>query len=359
MSFAIAAAGTGGHVYPGLAVGEALVDLGVDQDEILYIGGDRLEAGVYPAAGFPFLSVEVRGLVRRPDLANLGVPTVVARASARIRAELAERKVGAVLGLGGYVTVPAGLAGRWAGVPVAVAEQNAVAGLANRFVARWAKRVFGSFPHTDGLTEAEWVGNPIRRSLADFDRALKRPQAMELWGLDPSVPVLGIFGGSLGAATINRAVAEMLTGWDGPAMQVVHLAGTGRAEMSESAEVSAHRWVVLDFCADMENFYAVCDLVVARAGGSVAELTATATPAVLIPGGFGSRGHQAANAAALERVGAAAVVPESELGRLGDAVTALISDPSLLDTMRNAARTLARPEAASVIAAAMMGLASR
>src|SRR5690606_9537363 len=112
VSFAIAAAGTGGHVYPGLAVGEALVDLGVSRDEILYIGGQRLEAQVYPEAGFPFLSVELRGLSRQLTLRNLGIPRVVMAAVRTIRAELVARQVKALLGLGGYVTVPAGLAAR-------------------------------------------------------------------------------------------------------------------------------------------------------------------------------------------------------------------------------------------------------
>ncbi len=358
MSFAIAAAGTGGHVYPGLAVGEALVSFGVSRDDILYIGGRRLEAQVYPEAGFPFLSVELRGLSRSLTLRNLGIPRVVISAVRTIRSEIVARGVRALLGLGGYVTVPAGLAARRAGVPVAVAEQNAEAGLANQVVSRFATRVFGSFPTTHRLPRAEWVGNPLRRPLAEFDRQRLRPRALERFGLDADVPVLGVFGGSLGAGVINRAVIEMLAVWDGPPVQVLHLAGQGYEEVSAAASVSSHRWVVLDFIAEMDAFFAACDLVVARAGGSVAELTATATPAILVPGGFGSGKHQAANAAALREAGAAVVVTEERLTELRAAVEELVSDVDARRRMAEAATKLAKPDAATVIARALIEMAS-
>lgn len=359
MSYAIAAAGTGGHVYPGLAVGEALVDLGTDRDDVLFIGGKRLAATVYPGAGFPFLSLELRGLSRRVTMANLGIPRVVFRAERSIQGALTERGVRVVLGLGGYVTVPAGLAARRLGLPLALAEQNAEAGLANRFTGRFADRIFGAFPSTKGLPRARWVGNPIRKALADFDRDRLRPAARQRWGLDPALPVVGVFGGSLGAGAINEAVVRMLRSWEAPEIQVLHLAGRGYEEVSEAARVSPLRWVVLDFCDVMEEFYAACDVVVARAGGSVAELTATGTPSVLVPGGFGSGGHQAANAAVLEGAGAATVVPEEGLDALGPTVAELVSDPGRRASMTTAARGLARPHAATDIALELVEMGER
>lgn len=357
MTFAIAAAGTGGHVYPGLAVGEALVAAGVPRAEILFVGGDRLEATAAPRAGFPFLSVELRGLQRRFTLSNLPIPAVVARASRAIGAELERRLVRVVLGLGGYVTIPAGLAARRRGMRLIVCEQNAHAGLANRLAARWAQRVFTAFPSTRGLQQGEWVGNPIRRSLAEFDRRSLRDAALDRFGLTDGVPVVGVFGGSLGSGAINEAVAELAAAWEGPAFQLLHLAGRGAESVGEVARVSAIPWRVLDFIDDMEAFFAATDLVIARAGGSVAELTATATPAVLVPGGFGSGGHQAANAAVLAGEGAAVTVEESELSSLATVVAALLGDPQRLSRMRRAARRLARPQAAGQVAAAMMELA--
>lgn len=357
MTFAIAAAGTGGHVYPGLAVGEALVEAGVEPSRILFVGGDRLEAEVYPQAGFPFLSVELRGLARRLTLANLGIPAVVARAVGTIRRELEKRQVRAALGMGGYVTVPFGLAARRAGIPLAVSEQNAEAGLANRVMSRVAEHTFASFPQTGGLAHAEWVGNPVRRSLASFDRDALRGEAIQRWGLDEQVPVLGVFGGSLGAKAVNEAVADSIEAWDGPPIQVLHLAGRGYEDMSDRARVSPVRWVVLDFCHEMDLFFAACDMVVARAGGSVAELTATATPAILVPGGFGSGGHQQANAATLEEAGCAVVVEESELARLREVVERLAGDEERRSEMSHAAAHLARPAAAQTIARSLMELA--
>lgn len=354
MSYAIAAAGTGGHVYPGLAVGQALVASGVPPDEILFVGGERLEAKVYPEAGFPFEQVELRGLERRLTLRNLTLPAVVVRAVRQLADAFTRRQVRAVLGMGGYVTVPAGLAARRAGAALAVAEQNAEAGLANRVIARLARRRFGAFPHTRHLPGAEWVGNPVRAAIADFDRDRLRPEALNRYGLDGSAPVLGVFGGSLGAAAINRAVAEMLTAWSGPELAVVHLTGERHlADMTSAAEASPVPWRVIGFEDRMDLFYAATDLAIARSGGAVAELTATATPAVLIPGGFGSAGHQAANAAALVDAGAARMVPESSLDRLADVVEQLIADPDARARMARGSASLARPDAARTVAAAL------
>lgn len=357
MTFAIAAAGTGGHVYPGLAVGEALVESGVDRADVLFVGGSRLEAQVYPAAGFPFLEVELRGLRRSVAPSNLGIPLVVYRATRRIDDELRRRRVGALLGMGGYVTIPAALAARRAGVPFAVSEQNAAAGLANRVAGRMAARRFGSFPETHGLNGAEWVGNPVRREIAGFDRARLRPVALSAFGLVDGPPVLGVVGGSLGAGSVNDAVAGMLAGWDGPDVQVLHLAGPAHAErLAEVAAGSPIRWVVIDFERHMDRFYAACDLVVSRAGGAVAELTATATPAVLVPGRFGSGGHQDANAAALAGAGAARVVEDGNAAALEAAVRELLADEGERARMAGAARAIARPDAASVIAGALVDL---
>lgn len=357
MSYAIAAAGTGGHVYPGLAVGEALVDLGVDQDDILFVGGDRLEAQVFPAAGFPFLEVELAGLRRSLTPRNLRIPTVVARAVRVISGALRARRVGAVLGMGGYVTVPVALAARRRRIPLAVSEQNASAGLANRFAARMADRRFSSFPDTEGLPRAEWMGNPIRRPFATFRRGDLRGEALERYGLAADVPVLGVFGGSLGAGAVNDAVRAMIEGWEGRPLQVLHLAGGAHAEeLVAAARAAEVRWVVLDYEERMECFYAACDLVVARAGGAVAELTATATPAILVPGRFGSGGHQQANAAALSAAGAAYVVPEDRLTDLPAVVAGLVFDAPALTAMSERATEVARPDAAWNIARAMREL---
>lgn len=348
MSFAIAAVGTGGHVFPGLAVGEALVAAGVDRIDVLYVGGDRLEATVYPEAGFGFLQVPLQGLTRSLSLRNLRIPFTLAAAVFSMWRAFRARGVKVVLGLGGYVTIPAAVAARLAGATVMVSEQNAHAGLGNRVAGRLASQRFGSFPTTGGL-DAEWVGNPVRAAIADFDRSQLRPQALQRYGLDPARPVVGIFGGSLGAGVLNRIAPEVAAI---PGIQLVHLAG--EIHVDGLATAADDSWHVVGFEERMELFFAACDLVVARAGGAVAELSATATPAVLVPGGFGSAGHQGANASYLAEAGAAVVVEESEVDRVPTVVGEILGDPERLRRMRLAAGGLARPDAAHTIAAAMI-----
>ncbi|HZD22097.1 MAG TPA: glycosyltransferase, partial [Acidimicrobiia bacterium] len=237
MTFLIAAAGTGGHVFPGLAVGQALLSLGVNNDEIIFVGGDRLEATVYPDAGFRFVGLELAGLKRSFTVANLRIPWVVMRARQTIATEIEESNVRAVLGMGGYVTIPAGLAARSHRVPMFCAEQNAEAGLANRIAARWARQTFVSFPDTVGLPSGIWVGNPVREPFWGFDRSGLRKEALSHFDLDDDRPVVGVFGGSLGARTINQAVAEMVVGWTGDAVAVVHL--TGKSHLEEMSQLTA------------------------------------------------------------------------------------------------------------------------
>lgn len=355
MTFIIAAAGTGGHVFPGLSVGEALLDLGVPREDVLFVGGERLEADIYPSEGFPFLQVELRGLQRSLTTKNLALPSIVFKARNRIQTAIEERLARVVLGMGGYVTIPTGLAARRADVPFMNSEQNAEAGLANRVTTRWATRTFGSFPETVGLRGAEWVGNPVREPFWSYDREALAPEARRRYGLEDDVPVLGVFGGSLGAGIINDAAASMVSAWDGPQMQLVHLTGRRNHDSLAALESppSVH-WNRVAFEDSMETFYAACDLVVARAGGAVAELTATATPAILVPGRFGSSGHQIGNARYLSEAGAGKTLPEPEISGLAELVKELLFDQGALGDMRASARRIARPTAARTIATAMM-----
>jgi UDP-N-acetylglucosamine--N-acetylmuramyl-(pentapeptide) pyrophosphoryl-undecaprenol N-acetylglucosamine transferase len=354
MTFLIAAAGTGGHVFPGLAVGEALRSRGVSPEDILFVGGDRLEATIYPEAGFPFLGLELRGLQRSLTVRNLSLPRMVWRARDLIAARMRERRVRVALGMGGYVTVPTALASRRARVPFVIAEQNAAAGLANRIASRWARRSFTSFPDTPGLERGEWVGNPVRQALTGFDRGLLRPEALTRYELESTIPVLGVFGGSLGAAPINAEVARLVQTWQGEPIQVLHL--TGESDLSATS-TAAVTWLRKSFEDRMELFYAASDLVVARAGGGVAELTVTGTPSILVPGRFGSSGHQALNAAFIEAAGAAVVLSQDRIGELARLVEEVLFSEERLAAMRAGALHIAKPEAAMTIALAMLEIA--
>ncbi len=350
MSYVIAAAGTGGHIYPGLAVAEALLERGVEKSDIVFMGGDRLEATVYPAEGFPFVQLELQGLQRSITPRNLMLPGAVARAARRARREMTDREIRAVLGMGSYVTVPVGWAARQAKIPLLLHEQNAEAGLANRLMSRVATKAFVSFADTRGLGRQVLVGNPVRADLVGFARPDLRHEAMGRYGLSPGPVVVGVFGGSLGAGAINEAVTSLAREWSGPPIQLLHLAGrVHEDDMRELSRQAAVPWVVLGFEEEMRYFYAACDIVIARAGGAVAEIAVTGTPAVLVPGSFGG-GHQAANAARFEEAGAAVVVEEDRLGALADSLEPLVEDPQLRRQMAGGLRELSHPHAATDLA---------
>jgi UDP-N-acetylglucosamine--N-acetylmuramyl-(pentapeptide) pyrophosphoryl-undecaprenol N-acetylglucosamine transferase len=350
MSYAIAAAGTGGHVFPALAVAEALLVRGVVRSDIVFVGGDRLEATVYPAEGFPFMRLDLQSLRRSLSPRNLLLPLVVARAAQQAQRELEDRGVRVVLGMGSYVTVPVGWAARRAGIPLLLHEQNAEAGLANRVMSRLAKTTFVSFADTRGVHRPVLVGNPVRDSLAGFARPELRHQAMGRYGLSPGPVVVGVFGGSLGAGAINQAVTSLAQQWSGPSIQILHLAGRAHEDdMRALSERAVVPWTVLGFEEEMQFFYAACDIVIARAGGAVAEIAVTGTPAVLVPGRFGG-GHQAANATRFEEAGAAVVATEDQLGALPQILQSLVGDSQQRLRMAEGLKELAHPEAATVLA---------
>lgn len=355
MTFLIAAAGTGGHVYPGLAVGEALVDLGISHEDIVFVGGDRLEATVYPSEGYRFLQVELAGLKRSFTVGNARLPGVVLRARRRIADEIGVLEIEVVLGMGGYVTIPAALAARKRRIPFFNAEQNAEAGLANKLTARWAHISFVSFPETGGLPQGSWVGNPVRRAFWSFDRESLRTEALQRYELTPRAPVVGVFGGSLGAGPINEAVAAMAERWAGPEIQLIHLTGSAHsAGLEPRLAADPVTWRRREFEDRMDLFFAASDIVISRAGGAVAELTATGTPSILVPGRFGSGGHQSANARFLAEFGAAVVLAEEDLDSLSALVVDLGTNPGKLAEMAAAASDIAKPDAAHTIARTMI-----
>lgn len=351
MRFAIAAAGTGGHIFPGLAVAEQLVASGVGREHVLFIGGDRMEVDLVPKEGYPLLRLRIHGLERRLSVRNLRIPRLVWEAARIVARELRERRVGAVLCMGSYVTVPVAIAARRTGVPLYIHEQNAGAGLANRLAGRWADRCLVSFPGTRGLA-GEVVGYPLRSALTTLDRATVRPQALARYGLESDLDTVGVMGGSLGAGSINEAVAAMSASWNGGPLQIVHLVGA-RNQVSTAGDSPSVARRMLGFEDRMDLFYGVSDLVVARAGGGLMEAAVTGTPSVLVPGPFAGR-HQLTNARAMVEAGAAVLVEEAGLGSMGGILEDLLADPERRDRMRRAAIDAASPGAAATIATMMM-----
>jgi len=349
----IMAGGTGGHIFPGLAVAECLRAQGVPVVWLGAVGG--METKVIPAQRIELHTVAVGGLRGKGLKTRLLAPLMLLRALFASLAVLRQVKPRSVLSMGGYVAGPGGLAAWLLRRPLLVHEQNRVAGFTNRKLAGLAKRVLAGF--ADALPQAEWVGNPVRDAIA----ALPLP-AQRMAGRSGR-PRLLVLGGSLGARALNLAVPQALAQLT-PAQrpEVVHQCGTRGLDEARAAYAKAGvEAQVVAFIDDMAGSYEWADLAVCRAGAlTLAELTAAGLGAVLVPFPHAVDDHQTRNAEALVAIGAAELMQESELDIqiLAQRLESLLGDRSRLLAMAEAARTLAKPDAAQVIARACMEVAA-
>lgn len=341
----IAAGGTGGHVYPALAVARDLRTQGIP---VVWMGTHAgLEARVVPAAGFELEWIAVGGLRGKGWRRRLAAPFVIARACLQALAILRRRKPRALLGMGGFVAGPTGLMARLAGCPLIVHEQNAIAGLTNRVLARLAERVLEAVPGTfPADRDAIATGNPLRSEIAALpapeDRAAGREGPLRLL----------VIGGSQGARALNERLPRALGRLPAERRpEIRHVAGPRHVEAARTAyDAVGVPAQVEPYVEDMACAYAWADAVVSRAGAmSVAEIAAAGLAALLIPYPHAVDDHQTANARWLADAGAAVVLQESELDdeHLLDAVDDLLADrDSVLDRGRRA-RAVARPDAAA------------
>lgn len=350
MRIGIAAAGSGGHVFPAIAVAEALVARGVARDDIVFFGGDRMEATTVPSAGFRFVKVNIHGLRRSLSVDNLKLPVEVRSASKAIGAEIAQSDLKAMIVFGGYVSGPAALAARKAGIPLLVHEANAVPGMANRLVAGRADVVMVAFDAaTEKLRGAVVVGNPLRESFDSFDRSSMRETARAKFGIRPGREVLGVFGGSLGAAALNSLARTIV---DDPRrnFDVLHICGTVHYDVVSAEAAGVEGWVVRAFEDDMADVYAACDLVLSRAGAiTVSEIEETSTPAIVVPLPAG-QGYQAQNAAELAASGGALIIEQTDTDSVIRAVFDLMADEARRSEMARRAGGAGHRNAAAQVA---------
>jgi undecaprenyldiphospho-muramoylpentapeptide beta-N-acetylglucosaminyltransferase len=320
MRVLLAGGGTAGHVNPMLALADELRRRG-DAHVVCLGTAEGLESRLVPAQGLPLEVIPRVPLPRRPSTDVLRVPMRLRKAVAVASAAIVQHEVDVVVGFGGYVATPAYLAARNAGVPVVVHEQNVRAGLANRLGARWARAVATTFRSTK-LPGAVVTGLPLRADLARLvadrrdDPVGVRRSAAERLGLDPDRVTVMVSGGSLGALSVNRAMAASATEILDTGVQVLHLTGKGKADPVRAAldgVDGAERWQVREYLDEMHLGLAVADLVVGRAGaGTVCELTALGIPAVYVPLPIGN-GEQRLNVAEVVAAGGGVMVPDAEL----------------------------------------------
>lgn len=357
----IAGGGTGGHLFPGIAVAEELRRRSPD-NRIVFVGTARgIEVGAVPKAGFELRLLPVSGL-RRLGLGGLllGVarlPLAMAKALAlvwRLRPDVA-------VSVGGYAAGPAVLAARLGRVPCVVMEQNAVPGLTNRLLARLCQRVLVGMPVRDlPASKVQVLGNPVRQELQAVREVPYRPHA--------PLRIL-VFGGSQGAVALNTAVVGMLglAQAEGRSFELRHQVGKANVDAVRADYARLERPAdgsspieVLAFIDDMAAAFAWADLVICRAGAmSVAELTVCGRPAILVPYPYAVDDHQTKNAMTLVDDGAAWLLPQADLNAqsLWQKVSDLMNDGRRLEQMAHASREMGRPQAAAAIADAITELA--
>ena len=348
----IAGGGTGGHLFPGIAVAEALRRRD-PAAAVLFVGSARgIEARVVPPTGFALATLPIAPLRGRGSRDQLSALAGLARSVHRARALVGEFAPDTIIGLGGYASAPAVVAGRRAGTPIVLLEQNARPGLTTRLLARLADRVCVTFPESVAQFapgKAVVTGNPVR-SWATAMASAETTPARARTGF-----TLLVFGGSAGARTLNEAGPGLRAALaDLPGLRVIHQTGAA----AEAAVRAAYTAAGLDadvraFIGDMGAAYADADLVICRAGATtIAELAALGKPAILVPYPYAADNHQRANAESLVRAGAARMVLDAEATaeRLAAEVRALHA-PVVRAEMAARVRALARPDAAERVLA--------
>jgi UDP-N-acetylglucosamine--N-acetylmuramyl-(pentapeptide) pyrophosphoryl-undecaprenol N-acetylglucosamine transferase len=352
LSVVVAGGGSAGHIEPALAFADAVRRLRPDA-RVTALGTERgLDRTLIPARGYPLELIPPVPLPRKPTADLLRLPGRV-RGSVRAAREVLRRVAAdVVVGFGGYVALPAYLAARGR-VPIVVHEANARAGLANRVGARFAQRVAAAVPDC-GLPGARVIGIPLRRGITSLDRAALRPAARAHFGLPADGPVLLVFGGSQGARSLNRAVAEALDELAEAGIAVLHAHGAGHQAVRVLAggAATAGRYVGVPYLERMDLAYAAADAVLCRCGAmTVAEVSSVGLPAVYVPLPHGN-GEQALNAAPVVEAGGGVLVPDAELTgqRVLEELVGLLTDPARLATMSAAARRSGHADADEALA---------
>lgn len=357
----IAGGGTAGHVLPAIAIARAFVDQGHHPQAIHMVGSERgIESKLVPeTTAFPLTLLPGRGIERRLSVQNIRSLIGLLRACMQAWRLVGRLRPRVVVSVGGYASVPCGLAAVLRRIPIVVAEQNAAPGAANRLVGRFARACAVSWEGTP-LPRAVVTGNPVRPEVAAIDRWQDAEAARHKLDVYPGRKVVLIFGGSLGALRINRAVVEAVRRWASRTdLHVRHI--VGRRDWEEIAGRGSPvppgaplRYQAVEYDDDMPTSLAAADLVVCRSGSSTCfELLAVGLPSILVPSPLVTADHQTANARHMTRAGAAVVVPDAELDgpRLVAEVDALLlSDGRQLAEMAVAARRAARTNAAHDIA---------
>lgn len=354
-----AGGGTGGHVYPAVAIADAVRR--IVPEAVLEFAGtrDRMEWEAVPRAGYKIHPISISGFHRGQPLRNLSLPFKMAKSMRESLSLIRNFQPDVAVGTGGYVSGPVLFAASLRGIPIVIQEQNAYAGLTNRLLGKRATRIHVAFVEAKDFLPPElciYSGNPTRRELLLAERS----EARKHYGIPPGAFVLAIFGGSLGSRAINEAVLrhaqELL---EDAEVFVIWQSGNRYFEEMRRRAHEHGRLRLMEYIDRMDFAYAAADVVMSRSGAiTCSELMVTGTPSILVPSPNVAEDHQTLNARSMANSGAAVLLPEADLdARLMDEFRALRSDEEKRQEMAEAARRIARPDAAEHIARDVLNIA--
>ncbi len=361
MNITFAGGGTGGHLFPAIAIADELKKIQPDVN-ITFIGTkDKIEARVVPQRGYNFAPIWISGFRRKLTMSNLLFPVKVAVAIIESFFLMKKLKPDVVVGTGGYVCGPPLFAATVLGIPTLIQEQNSFPGATTRTLASRVSEVHLTFESSKGflkrLDNVRVSGNPTSARFG----SVSREEGAKCFSLSPSAKTLLVFGGSLGATSINEEIAKILTALMDLNLQLIWQTGHTDFGRIEALHRSNPAVRVLKFIEQMEFAYAASDVAVCRAGAStLAELTIVGLPSILIPYPFAAADHQTENAKTMVASGAAVMIKDIDLSReLLPTIKSLSADRMRLQTMSRNAKQLGKPEAATTLAQAVTRLASK
>ena len=360
----ISGGGTGGHIYPAIAIANELkaIDSTI---EILFVGAEgKMEAEKVPKAGYEIVLLPIVGIKRELSLANLAFPFKLLRSLLKARQIVKDFKPDVAVGVGGFASGPLLMVASLLGIPTLIQEQNSYAGITNKLLAKRAKAVCVAYPNMEAFfpkNKIKVTGNPVRKDILDV--AHKRPAAYAHFGLDANRKTLLIIGGSLGAKTINESIEAGLKTLLESGYQLLWQTGKPYSEKAQAAvkALKTNHAQALEFIYEMDLAYAVADVVVSRAGAlSVSELCLVAKPCILVPFPFASEDHQTQNAMNLVEQNAALLVKDKDAKEeLVQTALRLLGDLQKQEELIKNIQKLSKPNAASDIAAEILKLTKK
>jgi UDP-N-acetylglucosamine--N-acetylmuramyl-(pentapeptide) pyrophosphoryl-undecaprenol N-acetylglucosamine transferase len=348
--FLFAGGGTGGHLYPAIAVADEIKRL-KPESEIIFVGTkSKIEGRVVPKLGYRFKSIWIKGFARKFNLENLLFPAKLFVSLVQSLLISFRFKPRVAIGSGGYVAGPAIWGASVMGAKVILMESNSYPGVTTRLLERYADEVHISFEDSKKYLRRpqrlKVTGNPVRSELGKSIKA----DAKRSFGLDENKITILILGGSLGAASINNSVAGCVQELENKSLQIIWQ--TGKNYYHSYKNINLDSVKILDFIEDMNKAYSACDLLVARAGATtIAELTVLGIPSILIPSPHVAENHQYYNAKSLADNNAAVLIKDSDVkSLLKDKILEVVSDKELLNSLSENAKRISKPDAANVIA---------